>query len=326
MLRHVDCHQLTYWLVTSEAFSFEFTLATAVESDFLIDISLTTEHVQQIQIGSHAFINLITIKSKAALPCEQTLFYDFTFINKVQRQSLTALVPDLCYQNQVLPSFVISADISSLMHGSCRKPHCQSNDGLIQVDAYIEKRLAEPTTRPAMLLLTGDQIYADDVAGPMLVAIHQVISLLGLYDESWQGSLANSSEALLQSEFCYYQRDLLLPFEVANKAVYEKFFAASKKPIFTSVNAKNHLVTLAEVFAMYLLVWSPELWAYIHFENQAIAPSHQALYQKEQQQIEKFSKGLIQVRRALAHLPVYMIFDDHDVTDKTSPISKHSFS
>ncbi|GHE99996.1 alkaline phosphatase family protein [Thalassotalea profundi] len=315
MIRHVDCHQLTYWFVTSEPFTLEFTLSTAVEAEPLIDLVLTSDHLQQIQIGEHAFINLINIKSEQKLPCGQTLFYNFIFKNEDQRHALTELISNICYQNQALPSFVISTDISSLMHGSCRKPHCESNDGLIQVDRYIDKHLKTPDKRPAMLLLSGDQIYADDVAGPMLVAIHQVVAILGLYDESWQGALANNSQALLQSEYCYYQRDLLLPFEVANKAVYEKFFAASKKPIFTSVNAKNHLVTLAEVFAMYMLVWSPELWTIINLDNQAIAPSHQALYQKEQQQIENFSQGLTPIRRALAHLPVYMIFDDHDVTD-----------
>lgn len=318
MLRHVDLNQLTFWLVTSKPYTFDFRLLLTPDGDCLIDEALNNDQVQQIQIGEHAFINLISIKSAQPLPCQQTLYYDFTFTHFEEAkhsERLTDLVPSICYHNQKLPSFVISPDISSLMHGSCRKPHCESEDGLIQVDTYIESRLTQPETRPAMLLLSGDQIYADDVAGPMLVAIHQVINLLGLYDESWQGSLANSSKELFQSEHCYYQRDLLLPFEEANKAVYDKFFAASKKPIFTSVNAKNHLVTLAEVFAMYLLVWSPELWAKVNLANNTVVASHHLLYQKERQHIEQFCQGLTQVRRALAHLPVYMIFDDHDITD-----------
>ncbi|XQW84783.1 alkaline phosphatase family protein [Thalassotalea piscium] len=315
VLRHVDCHQLTFWFVTSKPYLFEFSLSLAPKKLSIFNALLTDEQVQQIPIGQHAFVNLITIRSEEAFPSAQTLYYDFTLIHQGQRESLTSLIPSLCYQDEVLPSFIISTDISSLMHGSCRKPHSECQDGLVQVDTYIEERLSTPDKRPAMLLLTGDQIYADDVAGPMLVAIHQVITLLGLFDESWQGSLANNSQALFDSEYCYYQRELLLPFEDANKAVYEKFFAAAKKPIFTSVNAKNHLISLAEVFAMYLLVWSPELWGKINLRQNKIKAIHQSLYQKEQQTIEQFSQGLTQVRRALAHVPVYMIFDDHDITD-----------
>ena len=33
-----------------------------------------------------------------------------------------------------------------------------------------------------------------------------------------------------------------------------------RKPVFTTDNAENHLVSLAEVLAMYLLVWSPVCW------------------------------------------------------------------
>ena len=315
MLRHVDSHQLTFWLVTSKPFTLEFTLSLTETSPFLFNGTLNTSQVQQIQIGEHAFLNLINIKSEQAFPTEQALYYNFIFEHQQQREYLTDVVANICYSGQALPSFVISTDISSLMHGSCRKPHCESADGLVQVDCTIEKQLSQNEKRQAMLLMSGDQIYADDVAGPMLVAIHQVIKLLGLYDESWQGSVANNSQALFSSELCYYRRDLLLPFEKANKAVYDKVFAASKKPIFTSVNAKNHLVTLAEVFAMYLLVWSPELWATIDLADHNIADSHHELYHKELEHITQFSQGLSQVRRALAHLPIYMIFDDHDITD-----------
>jgi len=34
-------------------------------------------------------------------------------------------------------------------------------------------------------MMSGDQIYADHVAGVTLYAIHQVIALLGLNDESF---------------------------------------------------------------------------------------------------------------------------------------------
>ena len=48
-------------------------------------------------------------------------------------------------------------------------------------------------------VLTGDQIYADDVAGPMLKAIHCLIERLGLYEETLSGSCVSDSKALRQN-------------------------------------------------------------------------------------------------------------------------------
>jgi hypothetical protein len=49
--------------------------------------------------------------------------------------------------------------------------------------------------------------------------------------------------------------------------------------------------------------------------QQSINDEHQVTFADELPIIKKFSQGLWQVRRALAHIPTYMIFDDHDVTD-----------
>lgn len=65
------------------------------------------------------------------------------------------------------------------MHGSCRKPHHDSADGLVRADNWIAERQESPTEWPAWLLMTGDQVYVDDVAGPMLRAVHALIARLG---------------------------------------------------------------------------------------------------------------------------------------------------
>ncbi len=163
--------------------------------------------------------------------------------------------------------------------------------------------------------MTGDQIYADDVAGPMLVAIHQVAELLGLYPEKITGAVLNNSEELLRNEFCYYMREDLLPHSKETKTLRDRFFGGARKPIFTAASANNHLVTLAEVVAMYLLIWSPELWTYVDMESSAIPDAFINQYRDELVEIESFAAGLHRVRRLLAHMPTYMIFDDHDITD-----------
>ena len=292
-----------------------FQLYAGDQRTVLAEVPLDSKQNQQVRIGEQAFVNLISIDFQDALPINTLLAYNFTWTIDEQQHSLVECLPEILYSGQKYPNFAIKSDIKQMLHGSCRKPHFDSGDGLVQVDHIIADSISDATVRPAMLIMSGDQIYADDVAGPMLVAIHQVIELLGLYDEKWRGTVVNSSDELFTSPLCYYQRDQLLPHNSANKAVYEKIFAASKKPIFTSVNAKNHLVTLAEVFAMYILTWSPVMWRRVDLKSHKVADAFSVTYQAEAEVIERFSAGLSVVGRALAHIPTYMIFDDHDITD-----------
>ena len=93
-------------------------------------------------------------------------------------------------------------------------------------------------------------------------------------------------------------------------------FGGVRKPVFTADAAHNHLITLAEVLAMYLLVWSPAGWAGLDVSPPPdLAPGDAERYAREARVIDQFVEGLPAVRRLLAHLPVAMVFDDHDVTD-----------
>jgi hypothetical protein len=228
---------------------------------------------------------------------------------------LANLLPELRYPSHTLFNFAIKPDIDKIFHGSCRKPHFNSPDGLVQVDNVIKDNNSAES-RPSMLIMSGDQIYADDVAGPTLVAIHQVIQLLGLHSEKWTGGdNVNSSKELFTHSFCYYQREALLPKSSVKHSLIKKIFSVKQQAVFTSDCAKNHLITLAEVFAMYLLVWSPIMWRLINFQINSINNNFLTQYEKETCVIEKFVADLPKVSRALAHIPTYMIFDDHDITD-----------
>ncbi|MBF0257113.1 MAG: alkaline phosphatase family protein [Gammaproteobacteria bacterium] len=232
--------------------------------------------------------------------------------------------PDLCYPGQPHPCFQLPARLDALLHGSCRKPHYSPGDGLAQVDGLLARILAaDPSDEelpgwPDLLVLSGDQIYADDVAGPLLWAIHQVIERLGLFNERLPGlerGLADA-QALYQHADSYYGRERLLPRRGQHRALLDLFFGGVRKPIFTSDNAHNHLISLAEVLAMYLLVWSPAVWSGLSLEPPpGVSAKEQARYAEERQAIEEFIGYLPAVRRALAHLPTAMIFDDHDITD-----------
>ena len=70
-----------------------------------------------------------------------------------------------------VPTFVLPPrDLNQLniVHGSCRKPHGGGRDTLSCLDNLIQDSAHLPNSRPHQLFLTGDQIYGDDVANPML--------------------------------------------------------------------------------------------------------------------------------------------------------------
>ncbi len=270
---------------------------------------------EYVQVGTHAFITLLSFSSEEAFISGCPVHYALHFHDEALQAKWQKECQALLYPRQQHLNFVYSKTPTTILHGSCRKPHYDGSDALAQVDNLIANSFDNEKERPDLLLMTGDQIYADDVAGPMLQAIHQVIALLGITEEELEGAQISHSSELASHPHCFYEREQLLPQIATNTALSSLFFGAKKKPIFTSVNAQNHLISCAEVMAMYLLVWSPLLWARIKISDVGISPAHLAVFKKEQQILEGFVATLPQVRRAMAHTPVYMIFDDHDVTD-----------
>lgn len=270
---------------------------------------------QPVQIGERAYIYLIDYIADTPFPVDTLLEYDLTIHSNPEGRALADSIPDLVYAGQKRPVFAVKPQLDHVLHGSCRKPHYPSKDALLRIDAELADTVKQTGKRPSLLIMTGDQIYADDVGGPMLVAIHQVCSVLGLYPEILTGAVVDDSEALLGSRYCYYEREDLLPHSKETKTLRDRFFGGVRKPIFTTASAHNHLVTLAEVAAMYLLIWSPELWEYIEMGEADIPAAHLDLYRSELTVVESFAAGLSGVRRLLAHVPTYMIFDDHDITD-----------
>ena len=316
MVRRANAKQVCFWLITSKAYGFSARLFNEESQTIWFDDMLGQHECSQIQIGRHAFVNLITLTPKKEISCGSRVSYDLGLnIEGTGQQYLSELLPCLLYPGQSYPSFVVRHQISQMLHGSCRKPHYDSGDGLLIVDQQIEQALNEQKEQPDLLMMSGDQVYVDDVAGPTLVAIKQTIEKLGLFDEKLEGATISDSHELYSHPNCYYQRPELLPDDPSTANTYSQFFAAKRKPIFTSVNASNHLISFAEVMAMYILTWSPEMWHLVKLSDEDIPAPFKQKFADEKTIIEKFAQGLTQVRRSLAHIRVYMIFDDHDVTD-----------
>ncbi|NOH59447.1 alkaline phosphatase family protein [Alteromonas sp. 07-89-2] len=301
-----ECH---IWVVTSNADSPTLNLSA---NEVVVIGNCQRE---TIRVGKYAFIHLLSFTSSEPFEDTARIGYSLSFSDDAQQASWENEQRGLLYDGQSSLCFHYTETPETILHGSCRKPHFHSDDALAQVDVLHKNAFKKQNDFPDLLLMTGDQIYADDVAGPMLKAIHSVIDRLGLYHEALEGAVVTNTNELATHEHGYYEREQLLPQIATNTVLSSIFFGAKKKPVFTSVNAQNHLIGSAEIIAMYLLVWSDTLWADINIDKDGIPPKYHAIFDKEHEALNGFVKQLPQVRRALAHIPTYMIFDDHDVTD-----------
>lgn len=309
ILRRLERNRVCWWLVSTGRFEWRVTL----EGE-------TCElQVRYFKLAEHAWCSLI--ECQTTLPEMQWLEYQLEFKKGEKWTDVTAEQPHLLLPGKQSLGLVRKPKMDVILHGSCRKPHFDGPDGLARVDAELKQLLSETPANalanwPSVLIMSGDQIYTDDVAGPMLKAIHHVIKLLGFPPEEMPGL---SSREVHEERPSYYQRQTLLPQSEQRDSIIDILFKGARKPVFTSGNAQNHLITLAEVLAMYLLVWSPTLWQVIGKDWKVLPESlnekFHSRWRAESQFIEQFTHQLEAVARSLAHVPVAMIFDDHDVTD-----------
>lgn len=313
LLRHAHTDRLMLWLVTTRPTVWRFRLSE--DGNILQDRELVNDEQTQLPIGRQAYIQLLEIQADDDWPNDCVLHYDLAFNDDDDWYWIRDWAPHLCHENQVSPHVVLQSRVERILHGSCRKPHHPSGDGLRRIDAEILACGDASKPRPALLMMSGDQVYVDDVAGPMLHAIHQLDARLGLFDEVISGAIVDTGAALKKHEHTYYRRTRLLPRSKPNTTLIERFFGGVRKPVFTTANAQNHLVSLSEVLAMYLLVWSPVSWTLISAEAPKLPKALQQRYRQESDIMDEFVAGLPEASRALCHLPCYMMFDDHDITD-----------
>jgi hypothetical protein len=218
-------------------------------------------------------------------------------------------VERLTYRGLPLPSFVLPATMLEqvrIFHGSCRKPHGVGRDALETLDDILAQSATDPLNRPQQLYLTGDQIYADDVA-ELLLAV-----------------LTDAAETLVGREELPS-----IPPGMRITAPGQRSWVVREMARFTTSTPQNHLLTRGEYLAMYLFTWSDALWpaalptqedvwrAYPEarpFDERERA-RRAAHWRLDERELADFRETLPHVRRALANIPTYMICDDHDVTD-----------
>ncbi|WP_406723866.1 hypothetical protein WJ438_03185 [Streptomyces sp. GD-15H] len=139
------------------------------------------------------------------------------------------------------PGFVTPPDNAArlrIFHTANRKPHGDGPDALSLLDQVLRADAGSAATRPQQLFLTGDQIYADDVAEAMLhLCTTRGRALLGR-DETFPG----------------------LPDP--ERALHPGFRRKPARELFgvTTHRCDSHLLRFSEFCAMYLLAWSDVLW------------------------------------------------------------------
>ena len=308
IIRKSSATEVNLWLTTSKRLEGHALIQWADNSlEFMIT------DLQCIQIGHHAWVYLL--QCQADFPVNQALEYDII----TQYGALSGLLPNALYSNESLFSFIIKDKADYVLHGSCRNPHYPSKDSLVIANQQLKTQALEE--RASLLMMSGDQIYADDVAGPMLMAIQQIIPQLELFEESLPDTAIPTSTSLYAHQHNLYQRDKLLPHYVDNTNFLSRWNLYKSRPIFSSSEHENHLITSAEFFVMYLLVWSPALWECIDLPTSLPDPDNKldkkwhACWKAEKAVIDQFVQGLNDVQQLFAHIPTYMIFDDHDITD-----------
>ncbi len=337
ILRRATPQRLTWWLALGEPMRVRLTLVPAQGDVRTIELEPGHRAWRHLAAGRHLHYLLIDLSLDEPLPVDCWIGYDLSF-QPVEGETrawrdLRELAGDLVYPGRDTPGFVITSRVRSLLHGSCRRPHYHGGEGLERTDDLLARCLAADTVAPVRdddgdhalpawptaLVLSGDQVYCDDVAGPMLCATHRLAERLGLPSERLDDlgiEGLTDAEGLYRHPAGYYRREELLPRKRRNYALLEVLFGGVEKPVFTTANAHNHLVTLGEVLAMYLLAWSPAAWDGMDLDPPAgLDQAHRRRYDDERAAIESFVTALPAVRRVFAHLPVAMIFDDHDVTD-----------
>jgi hypothetical protein len=315
VLRRLEPGRLVLWLVGSAAL--DLTLVLVPKGGSPLRMRLDADRCRVMRVGRHACVHLIDVALPEPLPQDTLIEYDLLVtLDDGTEAGIAHRAPHLLHAGASRPNMVLRSRSDNILFGSCRKPHHPARDGLARADALLADHLEDAGERPAMLMMCGDQVYIDDVAGPMLAAIHALIRRLGLYGECLEGAVVADSEALYRHPASYYRRVELLPAEKSHDALRDRFFGGSEKPIFTTANAHNHLVTLAEVMAMYLLAWSPVPWQLVaDAPAPALEPRHMERWRRESEAMAGFRRDLPRAARLLAHVQTLMIFDDHDITD-----------
>jgi len=304
ILRRVDTSQVNIWLASSEP----LVLNGSLYGHDITNPALSQKSsLKTVKMGERLFVHLLKITPEPnapAFPKGELLYYDILIQDAEGKESsLVSKNSDFVFNkpgHRKLPGFFIPKTFKRVLHGSCRKPHAkQALPGWEKLDqlscgtGLIDAHFDNLDERPAALFLTGDQIYADDVAMPVLaMLIDQGKSLTG-----WHERIPGNDKVPADIKLDGRMKKLKL-----------------NRYGITSTAGDNHLLTFGEFAGMYLAVLGGKTEMPKKQFNRIHGDSRDH-YNRDKKRAEAFFATRQDIRRLLANIPVYMIFDDHEVTD-----------
>ncbi|HEV7804518.1 MAG TPA: hypothetical protein VGO80_01755 [Solirubrobacteraceae bacterium] len=329
-----EADTVTVWVALKSARTVTLRVYTRFEPDAptrLTEKAIGTRST--IQLGEFLHVVAVTAKAPAGAPlvAGQLYFYDLFFSASAVRpvpEGADALQTDgigvpasgatledlsptiLSYSQETrLPSFSLPPNELNklrIANLSCRKPDGDNGlDAMPILDDLLAVDWPVADDRLHQMLLTGDQVYADGSSDVFLFLVMDAAEALLGWEEELPG-VPDPKKDLLPDK-----REHVVK-EVAR---------------LTTEDPENHMLRLGEFLALHLLAWSKVLWPQEFPTLDEVLPGRrkntdptwelvdQAGYRKRVAALSAFRDTLPAVRRTLANVPTYMIFDDHDVTD-----------
>lgn len=292
MVRRVEAQHVCVWVATKEPSTLRLQLR---QQGKLLETQVIDTPIIQLGEGAHCWVYLLRVKPadpELSFPLDQIIHYEIHQTDQQKNLDLS----DVCFQHERAPSFIISSQLRVIAYGSCRKPHgrsksdsddiqiLQKSDSLALLGDQLEADLHDIEQRPSILCLLGDQIYADDVLQVLMGLLQDNIKKLFTYEIDLNG----------QKQFHTLSKARRL--ELQNSASL------------SSTSGHQHLLSFAEYSAMYLFVFG---------NRSELSLKHlvDTNPSEKQQSLNDFIASLPQIRKLLANIASYMIFDDHDVSD-----------
>lgn len=240
ILRLLESGRIFIWLATSIQRNMNVCVYKKnKESKYDICLETDEEGVTIQVLGENLFVYLFEINGGEDKLKADTIYYydlcDSTKTSVFESEELDSIT----YKSEKYPSFVLPSKITSLLHASCRKLHAPCSDAMVRADELIQQKISDADQRPAVMCMTGDQIYADDVAGPLFFRIRSLSKLI-------VGD----------------REDIQIPKlpgpDLHNLPIYGRAGTMHKASL-TSRHAHNHVATFGEYAALYLLTLNPKL-------------------------------------------------------------------
>lgn len=311
ILRHTQAGEVTVWLALRKSDTVTLKVYdTKGGTGAVLDSVIFEGRRSTIAFGDNLHIVAVTALPIGNRKLVSNRVYAYDFYCHEERQNLLEAIDtqqhSISYFSHQLPTFALPpSDLNSLkiVHGSCRKPHGGGRDALAYLDDLIQNAASSAEGRPQQVFLTGDQIYGDDVADPMLWACQGIEGqLLGWWEE-----LPLQNGVISSQELPAGRRTELARIEGGLTAMLEN----------KEDKAKSHLFSFGEYAAAYLLAWSPVLAPsnIPDSDRLGLKQTLAKVWDKERSCVRDFFQSLSKVRRALANVAVYTICDDHDVSD-----------